>query len=267
MPTNRYIGPVKFEVSDVSDDDHILVVVSLPEEIAFPHATMWSHIDAVPPYLIQAFNSGKLPYADLADRAAVATFNEIEAAVAGRRLRHARGAGVAHSSGRRHQQIDLAFAAAVVQLTRQARFLPYSGTPVAKSTQHLPPGVQVSRRPGGIPSVFAYGHRSTKWEPNPRGGPHNRVTVEQILRAVANYYRIDLAELKSEQRLHKRIADARAVAMYLTRKVTGASYPEIGRAFGRDHTTVLYAVNRVAARINTDATFRSEVEYIEFMFV
>lgn len=175
MPTNRYIGPVKFEVSDVSDDDHILVVVSLPEEIDFTHATTWAHIDAVPPYLIQAFNTGKLPYADLADRAAIATFNEIEAAVAGRRLRHARGAGVAPSGGRRPLPgLDMAFANAVVQLTRQARFLPYAGTPIAKSTAHLPAGVQVSRRPGGIPSIFAYGHRSTKWEPNPRRGLRRR---------------------------------------------------------------------------------------------
>lgn len=93
-----YIGPVKFEVSDVSDDDRILVVVSLPENMHFPHVTVWRHIDVVPERFLY-----RLSYAALAERAATATFLEIEAAVT--RDKKVRG-------------LDPAFAESVYQLIR-----------------------------------------------------------------------------------------------------------------------------------------------------
>jgi chromosomal replication initiator protein len=56
------------------------------------------------------------------------------------------------------------------------------------------------------------------------------------------------------------VATARQVAMYLARELTEHSLPEIGRGVGgRNHTTVLHAVNRVSAAIRTDEAVRASV--------
>jgi chromosomal replication initiator protein len=89
------------------------------------------------------------------------------------------------------------------------------------------------------------------------------LSVEQVLKAVASYYQVKLLDLKSERR-HKSIAGPRAVAMYLARKHTGDSYPDLGRAFGnKHHTTVLSACEKINERLKTDAGLRSEVHAIE----
>jgi chromosomal replication initiator protein len=51
--------------------------------------------------------------------------------------------------------------------------------------------------------------------------------------------------------------------MYLRRKMTDNSYPAIGEAFSRDHSTVIHAHNLIARRIANDSAFRSSVEKIE----
>jgi chromosomal replication initiator protein len=97
--------------------------------------------------------------------------------------------------------------------------------------------------------------------------PSEQVTVDQVLRAVASYYQVKLADLKSERR-HKSIAGPRAVAMFLARKLTTSSYPDLGRAFGgKHHTTVLSAVEKVDLKIKTDAGLRNEVQSIEATLV
>jgi chromosomal replication initiator protein len=71
------------------------------------------------------------------------------------------------------------------------------------------------------------------------------VTVENIQKTVAEYYKIRVAELLSKRR-SRSIARPRQVAMALARELTRHSLPEIGDAFGgRDHTTVLHACDRV----------------------
>jgi chromosomal replication initiator protein len=56
------------------------------------------------------------------------------------------------------------------------------------------------------------------------------------------------------------------VAMYLSRKLTTRSLPEIGRRFGgRDHTTVLHACRRIEALIDEDPLFRQEVDFLSQM--
>jgi len=97
--------------------------------------------------------------------------------------------------------------------------------------------------------------------------PSEQVTVEQVLRAVASYYQVKMADLKSERR-HKSIAGPRAVAMFLARKLTTSSYPDLGRAFGnKHHTTVLSAVEKIDEKIKTDAGLRNEVQSIEATLV
>lgn len=73
---------------------------------------------------------------------------------------------------------------------------------------------------------------------------------------VAKHFGLTLGELKSKSR-RQAVADARGLAIYLTRQLTGASYAEIGRQFGnRDHTTVLHACQKLKAAIGRDESLR-----------
>ena len=72
------------------------------------------------------------------------------------------------------------------------------------------------------------------------------LSIELIQGEICRYYEVALDELTGDKRT-RRIVRPRQVAMYLSRELTDASLPAIGRAFGgRDHTTVMYAVQKVA---------------------
>jgi len=71
------------------------------------------------------------------------------------------------------------------------------------------------------------------------------VTIENIQKTVADYYKVRLSDLLSERR-SRSVARPRQVAMALSKELTAHSLPEIGEAFGgRDHTTVMHACKRV----------------------
>jgi chromosomal replication initiator protein len=91
---------------------------------------------------------------------------------------------------------------------------------------------------------------------------HQPVTVEQVLAVVADFYRVDVADLTGRSR-SKEVVIPRQMAMYLLREETGASLPQIGEALGgRDHTTVMYAHEKMAEQIETDNQRRREVQSI-----
>ncbi|MBP9086396.1 MAG: chromosomal replication initiator protein DnaA [Kofleriaceae bacterium] len=93
--------------------------------------------------------------------------------------------------------------------------------------------------------------------------PLEIITVDAVIRVVANYYNLKPADIKSQRR-HKSLAAPRAVAMYLARQHTKDSYPDLGRGFGgKHHTTVISAVEKVASRLRDDAALRSEIHAIE----
>lgn len=72
------------------------------------------------------------------------------------------------------------------------------------------------------------------------------VSIDNIQRAVADYYKIKLSDLLSKRR-NRTIARPRQMAMCLAKQLTSHSLPEIGEAFGgRDHTTVLHACRKIA---------------------
>ncbi len=72
-----------------------------------------------------------------------------------------------------------------------------------------------------------------------------RITVDEIQKACAAHYRIDPAEMRSKRRT-RAVARPRQIAMYLAKKMTPRSLPEIGRIFGgRDHSTVIHAVRTI----------------------
>jgi chromosomal replication initiator protein len=78
------------------------------------------------------------------------------------------------------------------------------------------------------------------------------VTIENIQRTVADYYKVRVADLLSKRR-NRSIARPRQVAMALARELTTHSLPEIGDAFGgRDHTTVLHACGKIAELRTSD---------------
>jgi len=73
-----------------------------------------------------------------------------------------------------------------------------------------------------------------------------QVSLENIKRTVADYYKIKVADLLSKRR-NRSVARPRQVAMALSKELTNHSLPEIGDAFGgRDHTTVLHACRKIA---------------------
>jgi chromosomal replication initiator protein len=95
--------------------------------------------------------------------------------------------------------------------------------------------------------------------------PGAKTSIEDIQRKTAEFYKLDVRDLHSPQRT-RRVARPRQVAMYLARKLTTRSLPEIGRRFGgRDHTTVLHACRRIEALCNEDALFKEEVEFLSQM--
>jgi chromosomal replication initiator protein len=72
------------------------------------------------------------------------------------------------------------------------------------------------------------------------------VTIDNIQKTVAEYYKIRVADLLSKRR-NRSIARPRQIAMALAKELTNHSLPEIGDAFGgRDHTTVMHACKRIA---------------------
>ena len=85
-----------------------------------------------------------------------------------------------------------------------------------------------------------------------------QVSIDNIQRIVAEYYKIKLTDLLSKRRTRS-IARPRQVAMSLSKELTNHSLPEIGAAFGgRDHTTVLYACRRIKALQETMADIRED---------
>ena len=77
------------------------------------------------------------------------------------------------------------------------------------------------------------------------GAVNRQITVENIQKTVADYFKIKVSDLFSKKRT-RQIARPRQVAMWLAKNLTSQSYPSIGEAFGgRDHTTVLHAVRTV----------------------
>jgi len=79
---------------------------------------------------------------------------------------------------------------------------------------------------------------------------------------VARYFKVAVEELKQDRRT-KALAHARAVAMYLSRKLTKSSFPEIAGHFNKDHSTVISAVRKVEASRGADVAVKKEHEGLE----
>lgn len=92
-----------------------------------------------------------------------------------------------------------------------------------------------------------------------------KVTIEEIIRKVADHYNLRMTDLMSARR-SRSIARPRQVAMFLSKMLTSKSLPEIGRRFGgRDHTTVIHAVRKIEELKFVDAQLSEEVEILRRM--
>jgi chromosomal replication initiator protein len=89
---------------------------------------------------------------------------------------------------------------------------------------------------------------------------HDACGLGEILDAAAQEFGVERESLLARDR-RPAVAEARQVAMYLARELTEHSLPEIGRGIGgRNHTTVLHAVNRIGAAIRSDESVRTAVD-------
>lgn len=86
-------------------------------------------------------------------------------------------------------------------------------------------------------------------------------TTEMVKAATAVHYELTTHDLDGPWR-HRRLVRARQVAQYLARRLTKQSMPQIGRRFGRDHTTVLYAIRTVEDRLRDDIQLAEDIEAI-----
>ena len=90
-----------------------------------------------------------------------------------------------------------------------------------------------------------------------------RVTIQNIQKTVAEYFKMRIADLHSKRR-NRQITRPRQIAMALAKELTSMSLPEIGDAFGgRDHTTVLHAQRKVQELITTDARVREDYQNLQ----
>ena len=93
------------------------------------------------------------------------------------------------------------------------------------------------------------------------------ITVDKIQNVVSNYFNIALSEMLSQRR-SRPLARPRQVAMYLAKKMTTRSLPEIGRRFAnRDHTTVIHAVKTITRLSEQDDEMKKNINQIKSLLL
>lgn len=89
--------------------------------------------------------------------------------------------------------------------------------------------------------------------------PTKNINPAQVIKAVADYYEVSANDLTGRCR-QKSVVEPRQVTMFLLREVLGLSYPDIGQKLGkRDHTTAIYANNKIAEEINKNQDLNQKV--------
>lgn len=88
------------------------------------------------------------------------------------------------------------------------------------------------------------------------------LTIGPIKRATLFAFNMPRADLEGPSKRKEHVYP-RHIAMYLSRSMTDKSFPQIARAFGdRDHTTVVYACQKVAAQIHTDPELAADIKHV-----
>ena len=85
------------------------------------------------------------------------------------------------------------------------------------------------------------------------------ISIDNIQKKVSSYYNLALSDMTSSKRSIN-IARPRQIAMYLSKRLTSYSYPEIGKAFGdKDHTTVIHAVKKIESMLEIDQNLKKHI--------
>ena len=93
------------------------------------------------------------------------------------------------------------------------------------------------------------------------------ITVDKIQNVVSNFFNIPLSEMLSQRR-SRPLARPRQIAMYLAKKMTSRSLPEIGRRFAnRDHTTVIHAVKTISRLSDQDDEMKKNINQIKSLLL
>ena len=99
---------------------------------------------------------------------------------------------------------------------------------------------------------------------------HNKkgeVSIEEIIKVIAGKLNIKISDIKAHNK-NKNVVFARQIAMYLARKLTNHSFPDIGQKIGgRDHSTVIYANNKILNNIKVDSKLRNLIQEIEDILI
>ncbi len=99
---------------------------------------------------------------------------------------------------------------------------------------------------------------------------HNKkgeVSIEEIIKVIAGKLNIKISDIKAHNK-NKNIVFARQIAMYLARKLTNNSFPDIGQKIGgRDHSTVIYANNKIINSIKIDSKLKNLIQEIEDILI
>ncbi|MBA4396242.1 MAG: chromosomal replication initiator protein DnaA [Syntrophus sp. (in: bacteria)] len=89
------------------------------------------------------------------------------------------------------------------------------------------------------------------------------ITIDNIIKAVASTTGVKISDIKSPKK-NKNIVLSRQIAMYLARNLTHASFPDIGEKIGgRDHSTIIYANNKIKKNMEMDVKLKNLIEEIE----
>lgn len=88
-----------------------------------------------------------------------------------------------------------------------------------------------------------------------------RIDTNMVMGAVESYFSVSREELLSDKR-SKNISHPRQVAMYLLRRYTDMSYPDIGDSFNKDHTTAIYADKNIQSKMVEEVSVKAEIDRI-----
>jgi chromosomal replication initiator protein len=95
---------------------------------------------------------------------------------------------------------------------------------------------------------------------------HNKyeeVSIEEIIKVVAGKLNVKISDIKAHNK-NKNLVQARQIAMYLARKLTKLSFPDIGQKIGgRDHSTVIYSNNKILNSLEGDLKTKNLIQEIE----
>jgi chromosomal replication initiator protein len=99
---------------------------------------------------------------------------------------------------------------------------------------------------------------------------HNKkgeVSIEEIIKVIAGKLNIKISDIKAHNK-NKNVVFARQIAMYLARKLTNNSFPDIGQKIGgRDHSTVIYANNKILNNSKVDSKLKNLIQEIEDILI